>query len=154
MSITSQIFYSAPKDKLEGFTSDSKEIFADHVLVFMVKGVKNNEKRPIAYYFANCLNKFELKTKSKLVIEECFKCGLIILNTVCDQSSVNVSAITELVQETKANYLRKGKEWRQEVMRFKGHVVVPLYDTPHLIKGIRNNLITKDLIYVTNDEEK
>ncbi|CAH2088832.1 unnamed protein product [Euphydryas editha] len=79
---------------------------------------------------------------------------LIIVNTVCDQSSVIVGAITELVQETKATYLRQGKEWRPEVMRCKGHVVVPLYDTPHLIKGIGNNLITKDLSYVTNNEEK
>lgn len=39
-------------------------------------------------------------------------------------------------------------------MGFKGHVVVPLYDTPHLIKGIRNNLLTKDLRYVTNNKEK
>lgn len=110
MSITPQIFYSAQKDKLEGYTSDSKEVFADHVLVFMVKAVKNNYKQPIAYYFTNCLSKIELKTKLKAVIEQCFKCGLIILNTVCDQSAVNVSAITELVTETKVIYLREGKE--------------------------------------------
>ncbi|CAH2083306.1 unnamed protein product [Euphydryas editha] len=154
MSITPQIFYSPQKDQLEGFTSNDKEIFADHALVFMVKGVKNNFKQPVAYYFTNSLTKLELKQNLRSVIDHCFQSSLIIVNTVCDQSSVNVGAITELVEETKATYLRQGKEWRHEVMRFKGHVVVPLYDTPHLIKGIRNNLITKDLSYVTNNEKK
>lgn len=31
---------------------------------------------------------------------------------------------------------------------------VPLFDVPHLIKGIRNNLITKELLYKSNDIEK
>lgn len=58
ISINPQIFYAVHKDQLEGFTtSDSKNVFADHVLVFMVKGVKNNFKQPIAYYFTNSLTK-------------------------------------------------------------------------------------------------
>ncbi|CAH2100873.1 unnamed protein product [Euphydryas editha] len=154
MSITPQIFYSPQKEQFEGFTSNDKEIFADHAFVFMVTGVKNNFKQPVAYYFTNSLTKLELKQNLRSVIDHCFQSSLIIVNTVCDQSSANVGAITELIQETKATYLRQGKEWHHEVMRFKGHVVVPLYDTPHLIKGIRNNLITKDISYVTNNEKK
>lgn len=60
MSINPQIFYAAHKDQLEGFTSgNSKNVFADHVLVFMVKGIKNNFKQPIAYYFTNGLTKLD-----------------------------------------------------------------------------------------------
>ena len=29
--------------------------------------------------------------------------------------------------------------------------LVPLYDVPHLIKGIRNNLLDKDLIWLQNE---
>lgn len=77
-----------------------------------------------------------------------------MLNTVCDQCPVNVGAVTEMVNETKALYLRLGKEWRHEVMQIKGHCVVPLYDVPHLMKGIRNNLLTKDLLYTHKNERK
>ncbi|XP_026673476.1 uncharacterized protein LOC113464923, partial [Ceratina calcarata] len=31
--------------------------------------------------------------------------------------------------------------------------IVPMYDVPHLLKGIRNNLLTKDLIWVRKNEE-
>lgn len=31
--------------------------------------------------------------------------------------------------------------------------IIPLYDPPHLIKGIRNNLLTKDLIISGENNE-
>lgn len=54
----------------------------------------------------------------------------------------------------KKTYLRLRKEWRQEVMLIKGHNVVPLYDVPHIMKGLRNNLMTKDVVYTKNNERK
>lgn len=33
-----------------------------------------------------------------------------------------------------------------ETFEVDGAVIVPLYDCPHLIKGVRNNLLTKDLL--------
>lgn len=155
MSINPQIFYAAHKDQIEGFTcSNLKNVFADHVLVFMIKGVKNNFKQPIAYYFTNSLTKLELKTILTTVLTHCFKHKLIVLNTVCDQSPVNVGAITEMVNESKKIYLRLDKEWRREVILVNGHSIVPLYDVPHIMKGIRNNLMTKDVIYTRNSEVK
>lgn len=154
MSLTTQINYNAQKDTLEGFASNNESKFADHALVFMVKGIKQNFKQPIAYYFTSCLNKFELKKLVKTVIRHAQDSGLIIINTVCDQSTVNVSAINELVEEKKAKYLRLGKEWRYDCFSVRGRTIIPLFDTPHLIKGIRNNLITKDLMYTTNNKEK
>lgn len=68
MSLTTQVNYNAQKDTLEGFASNSDSKFADHALVFMVKGIKQNFKQPIAYYFTNCLNKIELKKLVKTVI--------------------------------------------------------------------------------------
>lgn len=32
--------------------------------------------------------------------------------------------------------------------------MIPLYDPPHLIKGIRNNLVTKKLKFIMNGVEK
>lgn len=154
MSITPQINYNVHKDQLEGFASNQENKFSDHVLVFMVKGIKRSFKQPIAYYFTNSLNKIELKTIIKTVIQQCIKSGLIIVCTVCDQSQTNVGAITELVNDTKASFLRQQKEWRSDLIRINGQNIIPLFDTPHLIKGIRNNLITKDLIYFIGNEKK
>lgn len=32
--------------------------------------------------------------------------------------------------------------------------IVPLYDPPHLLKEIRNNLMTKDLTFTLNDTKR
>lgn len=77
--------------------------------------------------------------------------GLVILNTVCDQSTVNVRTITELINDTKGKYLRRGKEWRQHEIDINGKNI-PSFDVRHLITVIRNNLMTKDLVY--NNLEK
>lgn len=154
MSLTPQVTFDAQKDTFEGFSFNKENQFADHGLVFMVKSIKNNYKQPVAYYFTTKLNKMELKTVIKEVIINCQNAGLIIINTVCDQSTVNVSAITELVNETKALYLRNGKEWRHDVIHVNKRNIIPIYDTPHLIKGIRNNLLTKDMVYEVNNEQQ
>ncbi|CAH0726212.1 unnamed protein product, partial [Brenthis ino] len=154
MSITPQIMYNAQKDTLEGFASNKESAFADHVLVFMVKGVISNFKQPVAYYFTNSLNKITLKNIIKSVIEHTLETGLIITSTVCDQSPVNVGAITELINETRASYFWRNKNWNKDMFRVKNQNIIPLYDTPHLIKGIRNNIITKDLIYTIDGQEK
>ncbi|XP_060807395.1 uncharacterized protein LOC106135789 [Amyelois transitella] len=113
---------------------------------------KESVKQPVAYYFTTKLNKLELKTVIKEVIINCQNAGLIVINTVCDQSTVNVSAISDMVSDTKALFLKNGKEWRHDVIRVNKRNIIPLYDVPHLIKGIRNNLLNKDMSYEVDNE--
>ncbi|KAH9645396.1 hypothetical protein HF086_000014 [Spodoptera exigua] len=157
MSITPQIQYDAGNDKLKGFatlkTSDQLQV-ADHVLLFMVRGVKKNYKQPVAYYFTQNLNKIELKNVIKDVIRKVFATGLKILATVCDQCTTNVGAIESLITESKEMFLRKGKIWRNDFIVFNNEKIVPLYDVPHLLKRLRNNLLTKDLVYLDPEEGK
>ncbi|CAG4938594.1 unnamed protein product [Colias eurytheme] len=154
MSITPQINYNSHRDSLEGFACNKENKIADHVLVFMVKGLKRNFKQPIAYYFTNCLNRYELKPLIKSVIGHAQESGLIITNTVCDQSAVNVGAIRDLVNETKQIYLRNEKEWQCDFFYVNSKKIIPLYDAPHLIKGLRNNLMTKNMAYTFEKEKK
>ncbi|RVE47945.1 hypothetical protein evm_007459 [Chilo suppressalis] len=154
MSLTPQIFYNAAGDNLSGFAHNQKSAFTDHVLVFMVKGVRRNFKQPVAYYFTNGLKKNNLKELIRTVTEEITKTGLIIVATICDQSAVNVGAITDLVEETKTKHLSKGKEWHEDFILIKGRKIIPLYDPPHLIKGIRNNLLNKDMTYEIDGKKK
>lgn len=70
--------------------------------------------------------------------------GLMILSTVVDQAPSNV-AINSLNYETNIKYLKAGKE--NCVFGFESNdgELIPIFDVPHLFKGLRNNLLTKDL---------
>lgn len=63
--------------------------------------------------------------------------------TVCDQGTSNVSAINYLIEDTRQKYLRNNKILKHSIFEVEGKTVIPLYDLPHLLKGLRNNLITK-----------
>ncbi|CAH2090911.1 unnamed protein product [Euphydryas editha] len=89
MSITPEIHYDASQDELKGFANNDPKNFADHVLVFMIKGIKANYKQPVAYYFTNGLKKDELKHIIYDVIKNIQATGLHVLCTVCDQATVN-----------------------------------------------------------------
>ncbi|CAG4965496.1 unnamed protein product [Colias eurytheme] len=121
---------------------------AKHVLVFMIKGIKKNYKQPVAYFFTQSLQKLELKNIIKDVVRHVHSTGLKILCSVCDQGATNVSALSSLVQDTKDKYLRNGKEWRYDMYECDSKQIIPLFDVPHLIKGLRNNLLTKDMQYI------
>lgn len=153
MSLSPQLHYDSIQDKIRGFTTNGQNKISDHALVFMVKGIKKNYKQPVAYYFTQNLNKVLLKTCIKEVVRHVHASGLTILCSVCDQSAVNVGAIDSLVRDTKEIYLKKGKAWRDDMFTVDNKTIIPLYDVPHLLKGIRNNLLTKDLKYVDFEDD-
>lgn len=66
--------------------------------------------------------------------------------TVCDQGASNKSAINHLINETKEKYLKNNQQWNKNTFEIDGEEIVPLYDPPRLLKRIRNNMLTKDLI--------
>lgn len=95
----------------------------------------------------------ESKTIIVQVIRNVHSTGLKVLCSVCDQEASNVSAISSLVGDTKAKYLRRGWEWRHEMYEVDSQQITHLYDVPHLLKSVWNNLLTKDMTY-TEDENK
>lgn len=154
MALTPQVHYDRINDKLRGFTDFENKKIANHVLVFMIKGVKANYKQPVAYYFTNSISKIQLKSLIIEVIKKLQTTGLTVLCTVCDQGTANVGAINELVQESKKDFLKKGKTWRHDFFEVNNKQIIPLFDIPHLIKGLRNNLLNKDLQYVDLKDNK
>lgn len=80
--------------------------------------------------------------------------GFKVLGTICDQGCANVSAINYLIQETREKYIKNKMELKHNIFEIDNNEVIPIYDTPHLLKGIRNNLLTKDLKCVINKENK
>lgn len=85
----------------------------------------------MAFTFSNGpIKALALKQKIKEVIEECQKIGL---------KTINRTAIKSLLKD---GYLINNEE------------VVALYDVPHLFKGIRNNLLNKNLYFIQNGQRK
>lgn len=73
------------------------------------------------------------------------------------KSTTNTAAINILINDTKAFYLRQNKDYDTfyeidcGTERIK---VVHLYDSPHLLKGIRNNLLNKNPKFTVNGHHK
>ncbi|XP_046142509.1 LOW QUALITY PROTEIN: uncharacterized protein LOC123987984 [Osmia bicornis bicornis] len=99
MAIQPHVEYDPVSDCIVGF-EDCQTIrtmkYADHALVFMIRGIHTGWKFPVAYYF----------TENQASTAHLVQCNTIYL---------------------------------------AGVEICPLYDPPHLMKGIRNNLLNKDI---------
>ena len=73
--------------------------------------------------------------------------------TVCDQGTSNVAAMNALLKETRETFLGNGQETKDGFFTVNKEQIFPIYDPPHLIKGIRNNLITKNLKFTIKGKE-
>ena len=151
MAIAANLTYDKHNDHIKGFCDDGNDrspIFADHALVFMVRGIFKKYKQPVAYSFcAGTTKTANLKCQIKIILKKIMETGLKVVATTCDQGATNIAAINALMQETKQHYLMNGTEYKGGFFEIEGEAIYPLFDPPHLIKGIRNNLLTKDLKY-------
>ncbi|CAK1597794.1 unnamed protein product [Parnassius mnemosyne] len=160
MSLKANITYNESKDLVVGFVNNGRETkpeFADHAQVFMIRGLLRKYKQPVAYTFAQAATKGpELALQIKTIIENLQETGFNVVATVCDQGTNNRNALNLLLNETRVHILRSGQEVREEtkLIIINDKKIVPLYDPPHLLKGIRNNLLEKNLRYTSDNIEK
>ncbi|KAH0818544.1 hypothetical protein GEV33_004247 [Tenebrio molitor] len=129
---------------------------ADHANVFMVKGIHRQWKQAVSFNFSSGpIKSQKLKPLLLEIIKECKQIGLEVVATVCDQGSANQAVINSLLKDTHNKCIENGVQ-----NTFCGFTtdgtddVIPLYDVPHLFKGIRNNLLTKDLHFEENGLKK
>lgn len=88
-----------------------KPELADHVNVWLIKGVSRQWKQPLCYTFSNGPTKSRsIKTMLTRIIQKCHEVGLTIVATVCDQGSPNQAAINLLLEETRNECLRQNTE--------------------------------------------
>lgn len=155
MSIMPSLQYIDSQDYIIGFEDygDGQQLqnIADHVLVVMVRGLKKKFKQPVLYSFCHGTTKSPyLKNILKRVIREVRKTGLNVLCTVCDQGTSNEATIKSLINDTREDYIRNGKEFREDSFEVDKIAVIPLFDPPHLLKGVRNNLLIKNIKCLMN----
>lgn len=157
MAIGAGISYDKQNDEISGFVNNgyvTEKEYCDHVLVFMIRGIVKKYKQPLAFYYCTGSTKtMELKTQIKTVIKKVQETGLKVVATVCDQGTSNVAAINALLKETRETFLRNGQESKDGFFIVNKDQIFPVYDPPHLIKGIRNNLITKNLKFTIKGKE-
>ncbi|KAB0793229.1 hypothetical protein PPYR_12849 [Photinus pyralis] len=159
VSLRPGIHYNQKGDFIEGFVdlggNERRALFADHATVFMLKGIHRKWKQPICF----CYCEFTMKTPDlvvmiKVLLSHIFQCGLTVVATVSDQGATNAAAIKQLLKETNENCVKSNIE-----NKFLGYIIdnkeiVHIFDCPHLLKGIRNVLLTKDLIFTHDGKKK
>ncbi|XP_044589171.1 uncharacterized protein LOC123268282 [Cotesia glomerata] len=146
--------YDHSKDKIFGFEDFGYKRtikFADHVIVVAAHSA-NRDDWFVPIYHGFCegqTNPPELIRIIKLVFDKVIDCGLVPVATVCDQGTNNVKAVKDLILQSNRLRLQQ-KQNPDNTILWRGLEIVPLFDSPHLTKGSRNNLLTKKLEYVHN----
>lgn len=144
ISLQPSLFYNQKQDSIIGFTdngsSQRQPIIADKAMVFMARGIHKKWKQPLAYYFnSGGMKAPQIVQCLRDVVRAAGAAGLTVVSTVCDQASPNTTAIKMLYQATNREFALTEQENRLFGFSIDQVEIVPLFDIPHLLKGIRNN---------------
>jgi hypothetical protein len=144
MSLKTALSYDAASDAIVGFEDyghlGTGKNLANSALVFMVKGLRAKWKQPIGYFLAhNTTAADKLKPLVISAIEKLANIGLIVRVVICDQGATNQQM-----------YRLFGVSVDKPFADVCGTKVVFMFDSPHLLKNVRNNLLKHDFIIGDN----
>lgn len=145
MSIKQHLEYSQPQDIIEGFQDlgpfGRDSVLAKQALVLMIRGLYYQWKLPVAYFISEtAIPGDQLSFIIEKAVEHLSAAGLSVKAVVCDQGTSNTKAFNDLGATTENPYFLDSKNEK----------VFTVYDTPHLIKSLRNNFLTHDFVYKGN----
>lgn len=111
VSLEAQLHYDHNIGSIMGFEDNGRtQNFADHSLVFMIKGITKKYKQPISYTFCqSSTNKHDLANQIRMVIQAVTSVGLKVIASICDQGTSNSAGIRVLKNYTKEYYLRRNE---------------------------------------------
>lgn len=144
MSIKANFFFNISADYVVGVedSGHGKRLFkpARTATVLLVRGMFSNWKQPLAYFFYNstCPG-IELKHIVLDAIQKLKNIGFIVIATVCDMGSNNIQLNKNLQITPERPYFI-----------FDDQKIFYIFDTPHLIKALRNMLLKHDFL-VSNE---
>lgn len=91
VNLSTEIHYNEELGRIDGFENNghfTTQQFANHALLFMVKGITKNFKQPIAFnqytFVKGATNKHQLCALIKEVVSSVQNTGLEIIATICD----------------------------------------------------------------------
>lgn len=113
--------YDATKKHIVGFEDFGDRRngrFADHALVFIVRGVQNGWKFPLAYYFCDGATRIDqlvewIKTIATIIINN----GLHLVAFICNNGKRNVGAINKLKLESARFKLKRGERYCKRILQ-------------------------------------
>ena len=129
------LIYNVEKDEIEGYEDFGSlgrtKYVANHAIAFLVRGLATKWKQPVGYFLSSGpISGETLKNVLLECIEKLVNIGLSVKLVVCDQGSNNRRLFETLLGATieKPYFMATEKK------------IFVLYDPPHLVKSIRNNL--------------
>ena len=163
MEIEASIFFNKKEERVEGFEddgSDRTDNIADHASSWIVKGINSSKsEKPWsqAIVFSFCKSSIIVTNLKKMyvdIVRRLRDIGFIVVASICDQGATNEKSVKELIRDTKEKMLRESKEYIDDTIFIDGHEIVHLFDPPHLLKCLRNNLLKKDLNYTWKSKSR
>lgn len=135
ISLKANLQYDQSKDEITGLEDfgegDRSSKVATAALVFMARGIKENWKQPIGYVLVNeaCPSE-KIKPILLKIIDDLTSLGLHVETIISDLGSNFQKLLGELsITPEKPWFVHKGKK------------IFYLFDPPHIIKAVQNNLI-------------
>ena len=144
MAIKQSVDYNGGKDELKGFEDfgilGKTNDVSNHAMAFFVGGLVMKWKQPVGYFLSS--GPMAGKAMKSLLfdcINKLTERGLIVKVVICDQGSYNRNLFESVLQvnEQKSYFVVSVDK------------VYVLYDPPHLLKNIRNNLKRHGFIVAT-----
>ncbi|KAB0803465.1 hypothetical protein PPYR_00435 [Photinus pyralis] len=144
MALKQCLEYNTKEDVIQGYEDlgelGRQPVFAKQALVFIIRGLYSSWKLPLSYYCsANGVKAEKLKVILENILTALAEIGVHPVAFVCDQSTTNQKLFKLL-----------------NVLSSKPYIIInsnkyyALFDAPHLIKSIRNNLLDGDFLYEGN----
>lgn len=137
------IYYNSTYGRVLGFENfghlGTTSSIATHALVFIVRGVGRHWKLPIGYFYSR--NTTPSNVLAQLLVDAIKmlqSIGLNVVASVSDQGSTNRGAVNILRYECEEGEY-------ESVYSVDGKIIVHLWDTPHLLKNVRNNFLAANV---------
>jgi hypothetical protein len=142
MSLRENLGFNQKLGCIEGFedlgSQGRTRNIANRALVFMLRGLLQKWKQPVAYYLTHGSTLGEMLVHFlKEVLGACQNAGLVVVATVCNMGANNVKALKLL-----------GVSAKQPFFRFQSQEIAAVFDPPHLLKYTRDLFRTHDVVNV------
>ena len=134
MAVKESLSYDVRQDCVEGLENfgclGKTKYIANHASMFMVRRLVEKWKQPVGYFLSSGpMSPDTIKTLLFECIDKLQSAGLIVKVVICDQGSNNRSLLNKL-----------GVSLTQPFFSYNNSTIYSMYDPPHLLKSIRNNL--------------
>ena len=138
ISLKTSLLYDPSRDEVVGVedfgNGQRSELLATSAIVFMPRGITSNWKQPLCYFFVHesCPSHI-LKGKLFEIITQVQSVGLKVCAVISDLGSNFQKLLKDL-------NVTPSQPW----FTHNGQKIFYIFDPPHLIKAVRNNLVNYD----------